>query len=86
METPDRGQATLVELLQLAGNIKIWYQGGDFDLILLITRRVLKTHKVPDPTELEFRPFMYQCLKLASPVPVHLLNNLICFLFCNVVN
>jgi len=86
METPDRGQATLIELLQLAGNIKIWYQGGDFESILWTTRRVLKTHEVPDPKKLDFRMIIYECLKLASPVPVHLLNCLICFLFCNVVN
>jgi len=86
METLDRGQVTLAELLQLAGNIKIWFQRKDFEKILWNTRGILNTHEVPDPKELDFRMFIYECLKLASPIPVRLLNNLICFLFCNVVN
>jgi len=86
MKTLDMGQATLVELLQMAGNTKTRYQRGDFELILLNARYLLNTQEVPDPKELNFQMFIYECLKLASPVPVPLLNNLICFLFCNVVN
>jgi len=86
METLYRGQATLVELLQLANNIKIWFQRNDFEKILWITRGILNTQEIPDPRELDFRMFIYECLKLASPVPVHLLSNLIGFLICNVVN
>jgi len=84
MERLDRGQATLIELLQLAGNIKIWYQRDNYELILFNARFLLNTQEVPDPKELDFRMFIYECLKLASPVPVHLLNNLSCFnLLCS---
>jgi len=79
MKTLDRGQATLVELLQLAGIMKTRYQKGDFEPILSISRHILNSQEVPNPKELDFRMFIYECLKLASPIPVHLLNNLICF-------
>jgi len=78
MKTLDMGQATL--LLQTTGYIKILYERGDFELILSTTRGVLNSQEVPDLKELGFRMFIYECLKLASPVPVHLLNNLICFI------
>jgi len=78
METLDI--RTVVGVLQILGSMKTWYEINDFELILSTTRGVLNIQEVPDPKKLDFRMFIYECLKLASPVPVHLLNNLVCFI------
>jgi len=69
----------VVGVLQIAGSMKAWYEINDFEPIFWNASKILNTQEIPDPRELDFRMFIYECLKLASPVPVHLLSNLIGF-------
>jgi len=86
-ETLDTGRGAIVKrLLQNGEEIKESFKYEDYEGIVYHVRRIVNSQEVPDPKALDFRMFIYECLKLVSPVPVHLLNIFICFLFCNIVS